>query len=292
MLNIIWCNIMEPIYCDALTIIFSFLSLKNLIKLEPVCKKFKNIIRSHKWNIKVRLYDVDKIKYVLDNYNFVNYDLSYSLISDDIVKKLSYCHTLDLTWCVLLTDESLKYLNNCKNLKLDYCSNITNSIKIDMKFRSNDMDDKIKKLAEYYISAVYFNNIKIIKFIEKLFGPGILHIHCKNLLIKKIYACNIIKSAIKGNNLKILKTVEKYICLDKFFQAIKSGCKTCVNDPIIDAAEHGNLEIFKYLHSKENNLYKNDDSCLRIAIEKGHYDIVKYILESEEIKQLHGIELY
>ncbi len=107
--------------------IFENLSLSDLIKTESVCKKFRDLIRSTKWsNVIVKLKCIVKILYVVDNYQFLNYDFSRSEITDYVVQKLSHCHTLDLSECNI-TDDGLKYLNNCVYLDISSCRLVTDA---------------------------------------------------------------------------------------------------------------------------------------------------------------------
>ena len=107
--------------------IFQRLELKELIKLTYVNKYIMQIIRKVKWDhFIVRLLNVEKIKLVLENYNFMKYDFSYTKITDDIVKELKNCHTLYLRECKI-TDASVKELKNCHTLYLSYCKRITDA---------------------------------------------------------------------------------------------------------------------------------------------------------------------
>ena len=88
--------------------IFKYLSLSQLINVSEVNKYLCALIRGHKWDhLIVRLRDTDNIESVVKNFNFIKYDFSFSCITDDIVKKLSGCHTLYLMCCYQITDESV-----------------------------------------------------------------------------------------------------------------------------------------------------------------------------------------
>jgi hypothetical protein len=272
---------LELLYKDALVTIFEYLPIKNLIKLEPVCKQFKNIVRSNKWNIQVRLYNIDKIKLVLRKYNFVNFDLSYSLIDDNIVKKLSHCHTLNLSWCVSLTDESMKYLDNCKNLKFDYCPNINNSTKLKSTTNRFLTNKHLCDLARHYIRAINYNNIMIINYFHYMFSNNEnnnRYYRCKNDFIKILLNCNVIKLAVQCGNIEIFQCVEKFIdypmnILTGFFPFDR------VPDPMIDVINYGNLNFFKYIVSRGYVSPRCWNNCLKFALEKNDNDIIKYILK-------------
>ena len=98
-----------------------YLPLAQLINVRLVDKYLSDLIRGHKWDhLIVSLIDTDKIQSVVKNFNFLKYDFSGSNITDDIVKKLSGCHTLDLNSCDQITDESVKELRNCHTLNLSW----------------------------------------------------------------------------------------------------------------------------------------------------------------------------
>ena len=70
--------------------IFKYLSLSQLINIRLVNTYLSDLIRGHKWDhLIVRFIDTDKIKSVVEKFNFIKYDFSDSNITDDIVKKLS-----------------------------------------------------------------------------------------------------------------------------------------------------------------------------------------------------------
>ena len=106
--------------------ILKYLSLAQLINVRLVNKYLSDLIRGHKWDhLIVSLRNIEKIESVVKNFNFLKYDFSVSYITDDIVKKLSGCHTLNLTYCHQITDESVKELGGCHTLNLSDCYQIT-----------------------------------------------------------------------------------------------------------------------------------------------------------------------
>ena len=91
-------NSFDKIPIEIIIEIFRFQSLKQLIILESVCLIFKEIIRSTKWNhFIVKLKDIKLICYIINNYKFSKYDFSYSQVTDENVKLLENCHTLNLS---------------------------------------------------------------------------------------------------------------------------------------------------------------------------------------------------
>ena len=105
--------------------ILKYLPLSELINVSQVNKYLCALIREHKWgHLIVRLKDTDNIESVVKNFNFIKYDFSESNITDDIVRQLSGCHTLNLRYCDKITDESVKELRGCHTLNLN-CTEIT-----------------------------------------------------------------------------------------------------------------------------------------------------------------------
>jgi hypothetical protein len=97
---------MESLPKDMLVEIFNHIdNQQQLIKLELVNNKFQSIIRTTKWiHIPFKIYYVQHLDFVIDNYNIGNYDFSNSLVDDSHVNKLTNCHTLNLSRCEYITE--------------------------------------------------------------------------------------------------------------------------------------------------------------------------------------------
>ena len=85
--------------------IFNYLTLNELIKMESVSYSLHDYIISNKWNQLVSLNNLTKISFVIKNYQFVNYNFSYSNITDESVKLLGNCNTLYFDGCNLITGD-------------------------------------------------------------------------------------------------------------------------------------------------------------------------------------------
>ena len=134
---------------EIINLIFDNLDLINLLVLSSTNIWLMNHIRSTKWNnIYVRIKNINDINYVMNTFKFINYDFSYSqitdsnvklfaekqvrklnlsgcaAITDSSVKLLGKCHTVFLYDCIRITDSSVKYLGNCHTLNL-YSTKIT-----------------------------------------------------------------------------------------------------------------------------------------------------------------------
>src|SRR3984885_6333900 len=93
--------------------ILSFLSLKKLIEMEQLSTLYRDIIRKNNLShLTITLRKVKNIKYVIKHY------IAYSHITDESVKLLGNCHTLNLSNCNLITNKSVKMLGNCHTLDL------------------------------------------------------------------------------------------------------------------------------------------------------------------------------
>ena len=138
--------------------IFSTLSLKNLINLESCNHSFKKIIRETKWNnLTIKLEkNIISIQYIINHYQFIKYDFSNSLITNESVKLLGNCHTLNLYGCKKITDGSVKHLGKCHTLNLYGCNQITDeSVKhlgnchtLDLRGCYQITDESVKHLGK------------------------------------------------------------------------------------------------------------------------------------------------
>ncbi len=72
--------------------IFKNFSFEELIKTELISKTIQERIRTIQWNhMIVKTKKMDKIEYLVKNYQFRKYDFSESRITDNILKQLDYC---------------------------------------------------------------------------------------------------------------------------------------------------------------------------------------------------------
>src|SRR3984885_4100892 len=111
--------------------ILLYLPLKKLIEMEQLSTLYRDIIRKNNLShLTITSRRVKNIKYVIKHYNFIKYDFNNRNITDESVKLLGNCHTLDLS-CPKITDESVKFLGNCHTLGLSHCHLITDeSVKL------------------------------------------------------------------------------------------------------------------------------------------------------------------
>ena len=137
---------------NTLVKIFSYLGLRDLIKLEQVHRNFKGIIRNYPWShFIVRLTNIKDIEFVVTRYKFRNYSFSKTNITDELVRCISDGYavdllkskdntseagylSLDLSGCDRITDASVIHLKDCYYLNLAGCSKITDA---SVKFLGN-----------------------------------------------------------------------------------------------------------------------------------------------------------
>src|ERR1700728_3212644 len=94
--------------------------LSKIIKLEQLTRHHKYIIRKNNWmTFTVRPINIIHMDFILGNYNFKIYDLSYKTIKNFNVMKLKNCHTLNLS-DTTVTDSIVCELGNCHTLYLAY----------------------------------------------------------------------------------------------------------------------------------------------------------------------------
>lgn len=110
-------------------IICEYSDIYTILKLQLTDKYHQSLIyKYHFNNIIIHLKNSDdiddKVIYLNNKFNFYNYDLSNTIITDKSVKTLYKCKYLNLNYCKNVTDESVKLLGNIKYLYL-FCCNIT-----------------------------------------------------------------------------------------------------------------------------------------------------------------------
>src|ERR1044071_2556466 len=97
--------------------------LNDLFIFGLVSKQFMHITKNIKYHKLIRPKSRDNLMYLLDNYKFNRFDLYGLKITDESVRVLGACHTLDLSY-TNITDESVRVLGACHTLDLSY-TNIT-----------------------------------------------------------------------------------------------------------------------------------------------------------------------
>src|ERR1044071_1743689 len=101
----------------------------DLFRFGLVSKQFMHIIKNIKYHKLIKPKSCNNLIYLLDNYKFNRFDLYGLKITDEIVKLLGSCHTLDLSY-TNITDESVKLLGACHTLDLSYTNITDESVKL------------------------------------------------------------------------------------------------------------------------------------------------------------------
>ena len=110
--------------------IFSFLCLRDLLNFRLVNKYYSDFVRKNQWNhLIIKSKSNIYINNIIKTFSFVNYDFSYTDITDESVKMLGNCHTLNLCY-TKITDESVKMLGNCHTLDLSHTKITDESVKM------------------------------------------------------------------------------------------------------------------------------------------------------------------
>ena len=120
---------MEPMFpLEIFVRIFNYAELKDLVKMGQLSHQFKNLVREICWPHLVGIQKLEIIKYVLENYRFMNYDFTSTPITDAELQHLDHCQTLNLSLCHQITDAGLQHLGSCQTLNLGYCNKITDAM--------------------------------------------------------------------------------------------------------------------------------------------------------------------
>src|ERR1044071_3971041 len=103
--------------------------LNDLFIFGLVSKQLMHITKNIKYHKLIKPKSRDNLMYLLDNYKFNRFDLYKLKITDESVKLLGSCHTLDLSH-TKITDESVKFLGACHNLYLTGTNITDESVKL------------------------------------------------------------------------------------------------------------------------------------------------------------------
>jgi len=107
--------------------ILELLSIKDLITLCSVNRELREIIKNVRLShvISLKGWTDEKLINIVENYNFINFDLSLSNVTDVSLEYLTNCRTVNLSFCKLITDEGIKALKNCHTVILSFCRLVT-----------------------------------------------------------------------------------------------------------------------------------------------------------------------
>ena len=93
-------------------------------------KYYSDFVRKNQWNhLIIKSKSNIYINSIIKTFSFVNYDFSDTKITDESVKMLGNCHTLNLR-NTKITDESVKMLGNCHTLDLRETNITDESVKM------------------------------------------------------------------------------------------------------------------------------------------------------------------
>jgi len=131
---------------DIFVLVCTKIPFRQLIKLKLISKMHQNIIANNDWiHNPVYIRDNYVLKYILDNYQFKNLDISQFCDANVniYIDKLKECHTLQIPNSNM-TPDNIKKLNGCHSLDLR---------------QTNITDETIKKFKYCYKLCLSLNNI-------------------------------------------------------------------------------------------------------------------------------------
>src|ERR1044071_4721567 len=103
--------------------------LNDLFIFGLVSKRFMHIIKNIKYHKLIKPKSYNNLMYLLYNYKFNRFDLYGLKITDESVRVLGACHTLNLPY-TNITDESVRVLGACHTLNLAYTNITDESVKL------------------------------------------------------------------------------------------------------------------------------------------------------------------
>src|ERR1044071_2446997 len=158
---------MDNLVLELFELILNECNFDDLFRFGLVSKKFMHITKNIKYHKLIKPESCNDLIYLLDNYKFDRFALCGLRMTDESVKLLGACHTLDLS-CTKITDESVKFLGSCHTLNLSY-TNIT--------------DESVKLLAGCHILDLRCTNItdQSAKFLG---ACHTLYLYCTNITDK------------------------------------------------------------------------------------------------------------
>src|SRR4029077_15003859 len=102
---------MENLPYEINKIIFEYLTIKNIIKLCLLNKAIKKFVSKTIWDHDILNINYNIIRnnnkiidYLVNNFNIKKYKLGTN-ITNESVKTLASCHTLNLSYCSKITDK-------------------------------------------------------------------------------------------------------------------------------------------------------------------------------------------
>lgn len=171
--------------------------VQQIIKLELVCKRWMNNIRSYSWNFIVRPEKIDILIHLLTYYSFRQYNL-YSICHDPKIKNydldhlfslLRGCTYLDLQGMGhIILDIHMKYLVNLKYLNIGECYNLTgkyldtfsNLKSLKIIFNNKFENATFSKLTQLKKLKIHICDRITDEFLDRLINLKKLHISCCN----------------------------------------------------------------------------------------------------------------
>lgn len=107
---------MDMIPPEIITYIFSYLSLRQVLKLQ-ICHLFKNIIRNTKWNKMIIITDITLLHHIVTTYRIQKFSISNTNITNNNLRTFNDNYSITLINNKFITD--LSHLKLCKKINTD-----------------------------------------------------------------------------------------------------------------------------------------------------------------------------
>ena len=107
--------------------ILNYLDWDEIIQLTSVCRHLEQLIKCYPWSHQVTLFNTRILELLTMKYQFSNYRIQNSNITDDELIHLKGMRIVDLFSCNKITDAGLVYLKGIRTVDLTLCKNITDA---------------------------------------------------------------------------------------------------------------------------------------------------------------------
>jgi hypothetical protein len=268
---------------DITSIIGSYLTIKQIIRMSLINKHIKDHIQSILWThdiANLELLDLDSICCILNTYKFSKINLTNTCICDNFDIDLSNITQCILINCLGITDAFMEKLSNCVSIDLTNCMGVRGSF-----LKSKNKLLEIKLFGCYLVDKKNLTQITHNKFIDlsiSLFTHDPTNDYLLEYLSDKcgiVYVC-CASSKAKTNNNELLNIVfvdepQHVLEIPKFIKI----CRTLD----LDIAQS---RIYKYIQDKcicFNRLNESIDGSMNLL--KKNNESRKFLALLEDINE-------
>lgn len=164
--NIALLKIMEYVVAN----IFKHMKVRTLSRILSTSNKFNNCAKRNLSERMIRIegktISYENLGKVMGYFGFRNIDLSGKYITDEHLKLIKDCHTVNLRWCNYITESGFKQLCNCKTIILDLneisdIEPLRNCRNISLYSCTNIEDEQFTKLKNCHSLDLQCTNVNI-----------------------------------------------------------------------------------------------------------------------------------